>query len=465
MHMHVQTTGSDCKLHANSCCRCTCAKQDSTVNTCTAPARMADPCMDIDTDLLGPGVRLGVYLQVIAVIILIGTRAHATLPGHGEAASATLAAILAVLLVRLAQADILATELLLVLFLAGLLGVIATLGTLSADPCSDAMIGSLRLCTCMNIPPPCASATAFAPFNEANWLRRGRRVILNFDPANCWHASEAMRLDVTARRRGRRECGITLQFAVLTTNAAINAWFWQSGYAGLLRGGCGAVWAAFCYVRVPAFGWLRYVMLVLSYALVALYGLVLLMRVYKGVLREEDPAPSLLSRTAAERSVGVDMQWVTVSDECDKLLPTERTKVTMACFVLVLISWVCVGNLSFVEMGMHYNGLKSADVNLAGVGNAVQMLSVLFGAALVLSSLSAPMAPCPMWEAVVTETCDGRGGRVRLTSEEWSVVAMAAKGVADEELERLQTASRGSPRAAVDSTGTTPRLDPADEAV
>lgn len=94
-------------------------------------------CTSIDTDLLGLGMRLGVYLQLVALCILIFTGAHGTIASHGEAASVSLASILAVLFIRLHNEDIHAAEFLCMISLAQFQTLIACWGMYSGVSMMD----------------------------------------------------------------------------------------------------------------------------------------------------------------------------------------------------------------------------------------------------------------------------------------------------------------------------------------
>lgn len=120
---------------------------------------------EIDADLLGLGVRGGVYLQMLAFAILVSTGRHSSLPGHGEAASATLIAFLLVIVYKLDHGEIHAAEFLCVLQMLNIYSNIAFLGVAEHIRSTiRSRTGAWRL-------------RAVFTSREQEMMRRGRRVL------------------------------------------------------------------------------------------------------------------------------------------------------------------------------------------------------------------------------------------------------------------------------------------------
>lgn len=91
---------------------------------------------------------------------------------------------------------------------------------------------------------------------------------------------------------------------------------------------------------------------------------------------------------------------------------------------------------------MFYNGLQTDSINLGGLGNSGQILSLVVGFALVLSSLHAPVEPCKLWAFVTGQlpgweeqnTAGGNNG----AEDAFAAIVRSAKAHADMRLQQLQ---------------------------
>lgn len=349
----------------------------------------ADACVNVDSSLLGLGVRIGVYLQLIATGILIILGGHGTLPGHGMAASITLAATVAVLILRVAEGDILAAEFVCVITLANVQAFIAMIGVIAGYPFDmRAARGSLKLRFSWHRHPYDAMRDA------------GRRALGDaFDEGNRWHRLEAMKLDVDARSRRRLERGITLQVAVLVIMFGLTTWFWQDGFRGLLQSGCKQAVSAFFFFPVAAFGWQRYLFLIHAYSSVIIISILLLVRVVVGCCYPEDPPQaSLTASTPLQLTETITVQRLSGAHEFQKWSAVAMARMSAAR----IGAWCLLAGVSFsvIEMNVHYNGFHSI-ITTRRLESTGQILSVIIGVALVVNGLLAPVAPCRLWEVFV----------------------------------------------------------------
>lgn len=172
--------------------------------------------------------------------------------------------------------------------------------------------------------------------------------------------------------------------------------------------------------------------------MVVIVGALVLATLLAGLRTPEDTEPSALAKTRSSLKVSVRVEPVAV--ERQHILLRAFTQANMAsikknCCMLFLFMWMA----AFVEVNMAYNGLQTDSINIGGLGNSGQILSLVVGFALVVSSWHAPVEPSEVWASwggVFGNRAEEQGGRN--DNAAYTEVLRKVKSYADSQLLVMQ---------------------------